>query len=123
MKSIAALVVGNDEQRTLEQALDRMGLIPLVRKTIWEALDKLRRESFAAIFIERDSGTVDPLEFILNARDFDARTPIFVVGRFGRDQVDRALLQQQGIRLLDRAADLGEALAGVLGVQEVGEDG
>jgi DNA-binding NtrC family response regulator len=74
------LVLSSQVETTLVDALVSIGFSPLVRGSIQSALDRIRREKFAAIVVDQKRVKVDVLEFILNVRDIDAEIPVLVVG-------------------------------------------
>ena len=100
MKSTAVLILGADRNRDLVELLFDFGFAPLVRKTIREALDKLRHERFSAVIVDRNHADVDVLEFILNVRDLDEQTPVVVIGSSTDAQSDQVLLSQRQTFLL-----------------------
>lgn len=91
MDSARVLILGSYKQQKLNEALASAGFDPVVRRSMHEALDKVRHDQFAGIVIERDWVDVDVLEFILNVRDYDQSTRIMVVGGAGDPQTDQAL--------------------------------
>jgi len=76
----AVLVLSSQVETTLVDALVSIGLCPLVRESMQSALDRIRRERFAAIVVDQKRAKVDVLEFILNVRDIDTEIPVLVVG-------------------------------------------
>jgi DNA-binding response OmpR family regulator len=86
----------------LNDALSHAGFTPVVRRSMQEALDKIRHEEFVGIVVERDWVDVDVLEFVLNVRDYDAGTRILVVGRRGEARTDAAL------EAMDRTFNVGK---------------
>ena len=113
MNSTAVLILGTDHNRDLIEALFDCDFAPLVRKSIREALDRLRHERFAAIIVDRNHADVDVLEFILNVRDFDEQTPVVVIGFSTDAHSDQAILSQRRTFLLG-AFDAPDQLANEL---------
>jgi len=81
MYSNTVLVVSERKNNSLSQAITNAGFSLLFQKNMSGALDKLRREKFAAILVDRKRVDIDVLEFVLNVRDFDEQTPVIFIGR------------------------------------------
>jgi len=92
MRPRAALVLGTSANGDLLERLFEVGLTPVVRSTMERALDALRRDQFAAVVVDRTAADVDTLEFILNARDVDESTAVFVLGERVESSTFKALL-------------------------------
>ena len=103
MELSAVLVLGSNKNRELIEQLLDIGFAPVVRETMQAALSALRRESFAAILVDRDRMSVDPLEFILNVRDIDEQTPVMVVGQSPDEQNVQMVQAQPRALILTRS--------------------
>lgn len=115
MRPTAVLVIASSEQSPCVQVLDGMGFIPLVRREMQEAIDKLRREPFAAVCIDGGCEQVDVLECVLNIRDVNRQTPVLVVHGNRSDHFARLLAQQPDTHLVREHGGLEEALDRLLG--------
>ncbi len=93
-------VLSNNNQSTLVDTLFNLGYIPILRGAMLEALNKIRHEGFAAIFVDRHHINEDVLEFILNVRDIDAQISVVVVGESENRLEDKAIVNQHNIYLL-----------------------
>lgn len=74
------LVLGINHKSDLEETLFNLGFIPIFRKDILPALEKLRHDRFKLVIMDLRSLDVDVLEFILNVRDINSRIPVLVLG-------------------------------------------
>ena len=110
MKTTAVLVVGRCTKRTWLQVVETTGLLPLVRHDMTAALDKIRHERFTAIVLDRGYERIDALEFVLNVRDLDQHTPIFVVGPSDDRNANQVLAQQNEVYLVGDMFALGNQL-------------
>jgi hypothetical protein len=102
MDSAPVLVLGSYKEKKLNDALSRAGFNPVVRRSMREALNKVRHEGFVGIVVQRDWVEVDVLEFVLNVRDYDSDTRIVVVGNSSDPPTDRTLAQ------MDRTFNVGQ---------------
>ena len=117
MDSAPVLILGSYKEKKLNDALSRAGFTPVVRRSMQEALDKVRHERFVGILLERDWVDVDVLEFILNVREYATDTRIRVVGNSGDPQTDRTLARMDrtfNVGQVEDADDLTEELLEVL---------
>lgn len=83
------LVLGTHKNKKLTDVLNEAGFEPIIRRTMLEALDKIRRRTFSAVVIDRDVTDVDLLEFTFNVRDYRSDIPVIVVGEKRRTPTDR----------------------------------
>ena len=90
----AVLVLSTDNEGDLVETLFGLGLIPLVRQNMMQALHKIRHERFVAVFLDLDHSRADALEFVLNIRDIDRRIPVIVIGEPDND-CERQVLAKQ----------------------------
>lgn len=102
------LILGNARGGKLTDALYDLGYLPLVRKNMFAALEAIRHADFRAIFIDQKHAKIDALEFILNVRDFDERTPIFVLKSTIRKSEQKLVEKQKNVLLLDGVRELLE---------------
>jgi DNA-binding NtrC family response regulator len=110
MRSTAVLVIAASEQRPCVQALDDMGFIPLVRREMQEALEKLRHEPIAAVCIDGGWEGIDVLECVLNIRDVDGETPVLIINGKSADQFTGLLAQQPNTYLVQEDVGLEDEL-------------
>lgn len=99
--SSIVLVLGEEERSELMEMLFELGYLPLMRKDILNALDKIRHEKCAAVFLDQSHEDVDVLEFILNVRDIDSRIPVIVVGQLEDESHRRIIFRQEHLFLLN----------------------
>jgi len=92
MYSNTVLIVSERKNNSLSQAISNVGYSPLFQKNMNGALDKLRREKFAAILVDIKRVDIDVLEFVLNVRDFDEQTPVIFIGRLPEKNNEATLL-------------------------------
>lgn len=117
MESASVLVLGSYKECKLNDALSRAGFTPIVRRSMQEALDKIRHGRFAGIVVERDWVDVDVLEFVLNVRDYDPHTRVIVAGKSTDPITDRALESMRrtfNVGRVKGADHLTQELLGVL---------
>lgn len=121
MNSQKVLILGSHAHRDLVQALASTGFIPQVWGSIRHSLDKLVRERFAAVVIDRKFTHADVLEYILNVRDIDKMIPVVVVGPGKDEQIERRIVNQDHtvvIAEFEGVETLGQKLTDVLKVNE-----
>ena len=111
-KTSTVLILGNVNGGKLEDALHDLGYLPLVRENLFTALDAVRHTTFRAIFVDQGQADVDALEFILNVRDFDEHTPIFVLKSAIRPTEKELVTKQHNVLLLDGVRELLELESG-----------
>lgn len=73
------LIIGAMATTALATALQDYGYRPALRMTMARGLDVLRRDGAKAVIFDGRHGQVDPLEFLLNARDLDGEVPILIL--------------------------------------------
>jgi len=121
MNSQAVLILGNHVNRDLVQAVASTGFVPQVWGSMRHSLDKLVRERFAAVVIDRKFTHADVLEFILNVRDIDKTIPVVVVGPGQDERIEKKIVNQDHtvvLAELERAETLAGKLAEALGINE-----
>lgn len=113
--SSSVLVLGTDERSDLVETLFDLGFMPLMRKEMQRALDRIRHEQFAAVFLDRKKGEVDVLEFILNVRDIDPQVPVIVIGKVAEESQRKFIFTQEHVFLFnDTPAELKREIPRVL---------
>lgn len=96
------MVLSDEGDTQLTEILFNLGYTPIIRTSMHEAINKLRHERFAAVFVNSDYGEIDALEFILNARDVDKETPIAVYGGSTNEYEEKFIDKQPDVyRLTD----------------------
>lgn len=118
MRSDPILVLGSYKERKLNDALARAGYVPIVRRTIDAALQKIRHGYYAGIVVERNWVDVDVLEFVLNVRDYDQSTRIIVVGEsqnVDSDDVLKSMQRTFNVGQVSSADHLTSELESILG--------
>lgn len=121
MSSQAVLILGNHANRDLAQAVANAGFAPQVWGSMRHSLDKLVRERFAAVVIDRKFTRADVLEFILNIRDIDKTIPVVVVGPGKDERIERKIVDQDHTVVLaefEGAETLAQKLAEALGMNK-----
>ena len=110
MARTSVLILGSNSNKELEDLFFDLGLNWILRETMSAALSALRRESFATVVVDRDRVEVDVLEFILNVRDIDRRTPVIILGRGDRphDEYDYVAFARADPLFLTTCRDCGE---------------
>lgn len=112
------LVLGSYKEHRLNGALAQAGFVPVVRRRMDEALERVKHGRFACIVVERNWVDVDVLEFVLNVRDYDARTRVIVVGNSGDPVTDEALNSLHDTLNVGRVTDPEELTSVLEGVLE-----
>ena len=110
MKPTAVLVLSRDENSYVLESVFSIGLAPVVRDDMHEALDKIRHDRFAMIVVDRNRADVDVLEFILNVRDIDVELPVVVIGQEGY-KADTEILKDQPKTFLVEEFDTADEVA------------
>ena len=80
----------------LDQAVRDAGCSPIIVHTIAQALRALQRHVARAIVYDDADQQSDALEFVLNVRDVDRRTPIIIRAHHLTETQQQALRQQPG---------------------------
>jgi DNA-binding response OmpR family regulator len=93
MNSQAVLVLGNHANRKLIDVLSDSGFIAEVWGSVQHSLERLKRQKFGAVLVDRKFTHADVLEFVLNVRDMDADVPVLVIGS-GPERTDRKISEQ-----------------------------
>jgi DNA-binding NtrC family response regulator len=75
----AILVIGSRRARRIGDVVFDSGFTAVYRDGVLAALTALRKDVYAALIIDMDAAQVDPLEAVLNVRDYDAALPVFLV--------------------------------------------
>ena len=117
MNSQAVLILGSHANQEFVEALSNIGFVPEVRGSVRHSLDKVRRQRFSGVVVDRKFTHADVLEFILNVRDINPKIPVVVIG-FGKDKrIDRKITKQGHTIVLgefDRGKTLAKELTHVL---------
>lgn len=103
--SATVLILGSEKRSDLIETLFNLGYVPLVRQQLHQALEKIRREDFSAVFLDYRKADTDALEFILNVRDIDDGVPVVVVGEAQNNHERKLLLCQKNIFLLTASSE------------------
>jgi len=82
------LIITDNENSDLIRALIRKKYIPITRSSLHSAMAILKHIAFTAILIDKEHHDVDTLEFILNARDFQPETPIYIPETYDHQKTD-----------------------------------
>jgi hypothetical protein len=110
MNSQAVLILGSHANQEFVEALSNIGFVPEVRGSVRHSLDKVRRQRFSGVVVDRKFTHADVLEFVLNVRDINQKIPVVVIG-FGKDKrIDGKITKQDHTRVLSEF-DRGETLA------------
>ena len=110
MKSEALLIIGSHRSQEYVEALAKMGFVPEVRGSVRHSLDKVRRQRFGGVIVDRKFTHADVLEFILNVRDINRTIPVVVIGIGKNERVEGKITKQHRTRVLDEF-DRGQTLA------------
>lgn len=90
----AVLIIAPDSNSPCVGLCSSMSFVPLLRCRLHLAIVTLRRQRPAAVWIDATRPEIDALECILNIRDMDRITPVFVLGgRAYREGAQRAMRQ------------------------------
>ncbi len=73
------LVLGKDEKGVLVTALSQLGWLTVLEYSLQQTMRQLRRHRFKAVLFVDDQTDKDPLEFVLNIRDYDTTIPIILI--------------------------------------------
>jgi len=123
--STTILVLGTKASMGIVDALFELGFEPIIRSRTEGLLRKLRRERSEAVVVDAENCSDDLLEFLLNVRDIDQRTPVIVLGDASGAGVEDDLLTVRQAFILGRFADtdeLAHKLKRVIRIPEM-EDG
>lgn len=99
-RNAPVLVLDNPKKSILMDDLFEIGVIPITRTNISDAIKVLRHEQLRAIIINTRSIFDDVIEFILNIRDFNLNIPVIIAGVPPDRQEEQALRKQKGVVLL-----------------------
>ena len=99
---MTVLVLAELTTTPLVEMLFDVGCVPIVRRRMLEALERVRRESLAAIAVDCRGLHTDVLEFVLNVRDTRPRVPIIVLRDGPEEVLPEVLEHQDRVFVLDR---------------------
>ena len=126
MRSYSVLVVGSVSNARLVDAIFAMGLVPVVRDRLATVVSALRGQCFEAVVVDSAHSADDPLELVLNLREFDTDVPVVVLMGLDRMQEGLILASLHGtvvVRSSSKYGHLVSALADVLGAApETGQE-
>lgn len=108
------LVLGTEPQSMLIELLFDMGVVPIMRKKMLPALDRIRHEDFDAVFLDHNRGDVDVLEFVLNVRDHNGELPVVVLGGLSNAREHEVLNAMQPVFLVKGIEDLEDQIQHIL---------
>ena len=91
----SVLVLTNDDQSNLLEALFDLGYIPLIRQRMWPALQEIKHNNVDIAFLDLTCVEIDALEFVINVRDIDQHLPIVIVD--GLMEGEKEILNQKNI--------------------------
>ena len=83
MTSYNVLVVGEESNGWLSDVLFEAGFDPRFQNSTMAALRRIRSQVFAAVTIDCTTARPDPVEFVLNVREFNTTIPVAVVAGAG----------------------------------------
>ena len=118
MRSYSVLVVGSVSNARLVDAIFAMGLVPVVRDRLATVVSALRGQCFEAVVVDSAHSADDPLELVLNLREFDADVPVVALMGLDRKQEGRILATLHRTVVVRSSSDYGHlvtALADALG--------
>jgi hypothetical protein len=110
VKSQALLILGSHRSQEYVEALSSIGFVPEVRGSVQHSLDKVRRQRFSGVIVDRKFTHADVLEFILNVRDINRTIPVVVIGLGKNERIEGKIVKQDHTRVLDEF-DRGQTLA------------
>ncbi len=103
MQASPVLVLSNQLNAALFEALSRRGYAAVFLRAPDQALQRLRQEPFSAVVLEAEPEGMDILELLLTVRDFVGSVPVVVIGVPNDGPLARALRIQQDTLLLNRS--------------------
>jgi two-component SAPR family response regulator len=113
--SNAVLILGEGNNSTnVADLMHTLGLIPLMRDEMEAALDVLRHDEFAAVFVDGESINADSIEFVLNVRDIDSEIPMIIIDQHLTPPEHAVLEQQHDTYLLPDTTDVATLLEHIL---------
>jgi DNA-binding NtrC family response regulator len=119
VKSQALLILASHRSQEYVEALSKIGFVPEVRGSVRHSLDKVRRQRFSGVIVDRKFTHADVLEFILNVRDINRTIPVVVIGSGKDKRIEGKINKQDHTRVLgefDRGQTLAKELAHAFGV-------
>jgi hypothetical protein len=118
MRSDAVLIIGDEPQGELLEALFAVGLTAVARPEAVDTLPRIRQRSYEVLIIDDSDPERDVLELVLNIRDYDEDVPIVVLGN-RRPAVRDEVLPRLGVRWLSREHEPHEIARQVLEAMDV----
>lgn len=94
----SVMVLTDDEESKLVDALFNLGYVPLIRKKMTSALRDIHHKCVALVFLDLNNVDIDALEFVINVRDIDQELPIIIVN--GRIEGKKEVLNQKNIYIV-----------------------
>jgi hypothetical protein len=87
LRNFELLVMSRPEGSTVVEALFLLGLTPLVRETLGDAVKIASRRQFDAVVVELEHCHEDAMELLLNLRDVAPDIPAILVGDLSGDEM------------------------------------
>ncbi len=110
----SVLVISMTTRGVVARAAVKCGYAVTTVRDVPESVDCLRKRKYRAVLVDLDASDLDPLELVLNVRDFDAAVPIVVMASLW-DAANITSLGTQPRTMLvaksDNVADLSRDLA------------
>ena len=101
MRPRTILILGNYANEYIIELLADLGFASLLSTNIERAVEKLRKEEFAAVIIDTEHAQSDVLEFVLNLRDISVSMPVIILGMLENKEVRWALSSQQRTTVIE----------------------
>ena len=98
------IVLTGEELDHLARSVINLGYQVLIVENMQQALNKMHYFEFSAAIIVAGK-KIDPLEFVLNARDIDDGLPIIVVDYIEDSRVKEKLLRLPDVSVLESNSD------------------
>ena len=105
------LVLGISAESPCMEELFGLGLVPIRRSHIGDAIHLLRHGRFVAAVVDFPHTTEDTLEFVLNVRDLNPGIPVLVAGPFRQPLDNQTILKNLGVDIVERQRDFRRMMA------------
>lgn len=109
----AVLVIAADATSSCIDVCLRTRFLPVIRRRLHLAMAALRRQRYAAVWIDATRPEIDALECVLNVRDVDGTTPVFVLGGFSTPEGAWRMMRQAKVYRVETPTELQQKVAEV----------
>ncbi len=87
------VLAGKNKDQIIKEMLNS-GYLPVSMDSLSKILNEARHNNYAAVLVDQEQSSLDPLELILNLREIDEKLPVLIFGQNSKEDYDRRLLNR-----------------------------